>query len=213
MKRTLILSLIIAGCVGCATLDWAIKEIGYIKDAFSDKTIDEVTNSVPTTTTTTIPPITPTTTTTTTTTTQPPGPKDAISASDIQWLGVNVGEWAVTYDLAVRVQGNKIFYTQDATSRWPTRAIPNRSNGVANPWVIRKRNGKWVAATHEWMTKGQKFKAKSSVAGDHTKRAPHFPNDWKPKAGEEYGFVVSGLCRGSQRNVRERTNIVKIRWR
>ena len=135
---------------------------------------------------------------------------DAINPSDVTWLGVNVGPWEKTYDLKVSLRGSFIVYDQEATANW----TPKNEAGVmasANPWVIAKINGKWYAATHEWMRVNQREKGKRSVHGDHIKH-PIFGPDWTPTVGEEYGFTVSGLCRGSQRNESERTPIVIMIW-
>lgn len=136
--------------------------------------------------------------------------KDAISLSEITWLGVDVSSWKKTYDLTVKLRGNNIVYDQEGTSKW----TPKQEAGVmatANPWIIAKINGKWYAATHEWMRVNQREKGKRSVHGDHIKRREFGP-DWTPTDGEEYGFMVSGLCRGTTRNVSERTPIVLMVW-
>ena len=135
---------------------------------------------------------------------------DAIDPKEVTWLGVNVGQWDKKYTLRVNVGGSSIVYDQQGTTDW----TPKNEAGVAatgNPWVIAKLNGKWTAATHEWMRTGQKAKGKRSVHGDHIKKA-EFGNDWVPTVGEDYGFCVSGLCRGSQRNQSERTQIIIYKW-
>ena len=131
---------------------------------------------------------------------------DAIDPKQITWLGVNVGDWKKTLPLTVSLSQQFITYEQDGTTIWPSRL-----NTTANPWVIAKLNGKWHAATHEWMTVNQKRKDKRSVHGDHIKRR-EFGDAWEPTVGEEYGFCVSGLCRSTTRNVSERTQIVLIKW-
>ena len=83
---------------------------------------------------------------------------------------------------------------------------------VGNPWIIAKLNGKWTAATHEWMRPKQKQKGRRSVHGDHIKRREFGP-DWTPTVGEQYGFCVSGLCRDATRNEQERTQIVLFTWK
>lgn len=147
----------------------------------------------------------------TTTTTIPPGQQDAINPADVTWLGVNVGAWPAKYPLSVTVDAARITYTQAGTSNWDPKAEAGRPDMTGNPWVIAKINGKWTAATHEWLTKGQQRKAKRSVHGDHIKRREFGPN-WTPVSGETYGSCVSGLCRGSQRNQAERTQIVLYVW-
>lgn len=160
---------------------------------------------------------------------------DAIDLTEITWLGVHVGEWKKVYSLKVSLTDSKIIYDQEGTANWPAqlfgspglKAIPevdipltsklsqaNPPKGTplsGNPWVIAKLDGKWTAATHEWMRPGQKEKGKHTVAGDHIKRN-EFGSNWKPTVGEQYGFCVSGLCRDARRNRLERTQIVLVRW-
>jgi len=155
---------------------------------------------------------------------------DAIDWKDIAWLGVNVGAWEKKFSLKVSLKGSLIVYDQEGTSKWPTVMVSSASEEesvdmvddemvnikatalTGNPWIIAKLNGKWTAATHEWMRPGQKEKGKRSVHGDHIKRNEFGPN-WTPTVGEEYGFCVSGLCRGVQRNQSERTQIVLMKWK
>ena len=154
---------------------------------------------------------------------------DGINPSEIKWLGENVGAWDKKYSLKVSLDGDKIIYDQEGTSKWPVVMVSSvfeelsldiiddeMANIAAtelsgNPWVIAKFNGQWKAATHEWMRPGQKIKGKVSVAGDHIKNS-EFGANWKPTVGEEYGFVVTGLARGTARNVKERTQIVLFTW-
>jgi len=141
---------------------------------------------------------------------------DAIDPKEVTWIGVNVGEWEKKYTLRVEVSGNSIVYDQQGTTDWYPKPEAGREDMTGNPWIIAKLNGKWTAATHEWMTKGQKAKGKASVAGDHIKRHEFGGENWeqwKPTVGEDYGFCVSGLCRGAQRNQSERTQIVMMTWK
>lgn len=85
-------------------------------------------------------------------------------------------------------------------------------NGVAvaaNPWVFVNLGG-WYAATWEWMRPGQVTKARKAVNGDHIKQPPLA--SWSPRTGETLYFMVSGLARGSERNVQERSNLIKVTW-
>lgn len=164
---------------------------------------------------------------------------DAIDWKDITFLGVNVGGWEKKYELKVSLSGSKIIYDQEGTSNWTPKVVGASLTAaelfeddkalsalmredeesattmgtslVGNPWIIAKLNGKWTAATHEWMRPSQREKGKRSVHGDHIKRA-EFGSDWVPTVGEEYGFCVSGLCRGADRNEQERTQIVMMIW-
>lgn len=142
-------------------------------------------------------------------------PVQTVAGSDAQvpadfagvvWLHENVSGWAQTSSLNVSIGGGSITLNYDKAKVWPAR------NGVnANPWVFVFRDGRWYAATFEWLRFGQTTKPTSTVRGDHIKKPPL--NNFHPVSGEVYGFMVSGLARdNSTRNVRERTNVVMMRW-
>lgn len=84
---------------------------------------------------------------------------------------------------------------------------------VANCWAIVNINGKWYAGTFEFLRPGQTSKPTSVLdgsGGQHFKKSPL--TSWRPHSGERFGLMVSGLCRGSSRNVSERSNIVVVTW-
>ena len=68
----------------------------------------------------------------------------------IHWLHTNVSSWPVTSSLHASV-GSTISFPYSKANVWPA------VDGVnANPWVIVKwTDGKWYAATFEWLRKGQ----------------------------------------------------------
>ena len=131
---------------------------------------------------------------------------DEIHPADIKWLGVNVGAWKKTHSLEVQYSPTEIIYNQGATSVWPS---VNNLNG--NVWIIAKINGQWYAATHEYMRKGYTRRGKNTLNMDHIERREFA--GWVPQNGEKVGHLVSGLCRGRERNVSERTNIKLCTWR
>jgi hypothetical protein len=49
-----------------------------------------------------------------------------------------------------------------------------------------------------------------AVDGSHIKKPPL--DTWHPESGETYYFMVSGLARMSERNVLERSNLLKVVW-
>jgi len=145
---------------------------------------------------------------------QPDTLPDAINPDEIKWLGENVGKWDKKYSLKVSLTTSKIIYDQEGTSNWtPKKKSGGGDNLVGNPWVIAKINGQWTAATHEWMRPKQKEKGKHTVDYSHIKLPNYFPPPWTPSIGEEYGFLVSGLCRCPVRNQLERTQIIKLVWK
>ena len=113
--------------------------------------------------------------------------------------------------LRVRFERDRICYEHPSWNLWPG-VVNNGTSVNANPWVIVERDGKWYAATHEWLRTGSKHcKPTKTVCGDHIKVAPL--DTWKPHMGERIGFMVSGLARTPQmRNVEERTPVAWIDW-
>jgi hypothetical protein len=142
----------------------------------------------------------------------PPVPPEKLpfELADVKWLHTDVANWAITSKLEkVVLDGRSIRLVYDKANVWPRKNV-NGAEVVANPWIFVNRSGKWYGATWEWLRPGQTSKSRRAVAGDHIKRAPL--NDFNPRSGEEYGFMVSGLARDRNRNVKERTNIVMFRW-
>ena len=116
--------------------------------------------------------------------------------------------WPVTASLNASV-GSSINMPYSKSKTWP------EVDGVnANPWVIVKwTDGKWYAATFEWLRFGQTSKPKGVLdgsKGDHIKKSPL--SGWRPQSGERFGLMVSGLARTQLRNVKERTNVDMVTW-
>ena len=129
----------------------------------------------------------------------------------IKWLNTDVSGWAETASLHASVKGGTINMPYSKARVWPG------VDGVnANPWAIVNINGKWYAATFEWLKVGQTTKPTSVLSqtdgkGDHFKVQPL--SSWRPHSGERFGIMVSGLARGgSLRNVKERSNISMVTW-
>lgn len=142
-----------------------------------------------------------------------PVPADEIPADKINWLGPNISKWKIVERLSVTIHGKAIDLNQESSGKWGKRYIDGEWLS-GNPWIfIPQEDGTYYAVTWEWLKYGQRTKAKSAVAGDHIKKAPAIPLDWKPTIGVEYGWAVSPLARGSHRTVKERTNIVLVTWK
>lgn len=133
-----------------------------------------------------------------------------IDLSQVVWLHTDVSGWSETSNLrSVTTNSSSITLDYDKANVWPKKHHTGTYlNG--NPWIFVKQNGVWYAATWEWLKPGQITKNIKAVNGDHIKRAPL--HNFKPKSGEEYGFMVSGMARDGVRNVKERTNIVMYTW-
>ncbi len=161
-------------------------------------TTDENPDSTPDTTTTD---------TTTGTTTNSMWPSEI--TGPITWLHTDVSRWAVTASLDASIGGGSINMPYSKSKVWPAVDGCN-----ANPWVIVKwTDGKWYAATFEYLRVGQTSKPVGVLdgsKGDHIKRAPL--SSWRPHSGERFGIMVSGLARSSARNVQERSNVDMVTW-
>ena len=135
----------------------------------------------------------------------------SIDLGSVSWLHTNVSGWSQTASLSgVAVSGNTITLNYDRANTWPGASTSGGSGLNANAWVFVNLNGQWYAGTWEWMRTGQTTKFKRAVNGDHIGVAPL--SSWSPVSGETYGFMVSGLARGSARNVQERSNVVMYTW-
>lgn len=135
--------------------------------------------------------------------------------SDVVWLHTDVSSWKQTSVLkSVSTTASTITLNYDKYRSWPGRTVTASAGGTisvnANPWIFVQRDDKWYAATFEWMKFGQVTKNKYAVNGDHIKLPPL--SNFSPRAGEVYGFMVSGLARTSSRNVKERSNVVMFKW-
>lgn len=131
----------------------------------------------------------------------------------ITWLHTDVSGWAETSTLTANISNGKINFPHSKANVWP----PGYTHDLylyGNPWVIVKwRDGKWYAATFEWLRPGQTAKPVGVLdgsKGDHIKRSPL--SGWRPRKGERFGIMVSGLARGGARNVEERTNVSMVTW-
>jgi hypothetical protein len=134
----------------------------------------------------------------------------ASDLSNARFLHENVSQWPITSTLrTVSVSGDSVLLDYDKAGEWPPGRV-GQDDLAANPWIFVKQDGQWYAATWEWMRPGQTVKGRASVNGDHIKREPL--GNFVPRSGEVYGFMVSGLARGAERNVKERTNVVFIQW-
>ena len=94
-------------------------------------------------------------------------------------------------------------------NEWPALDVPPMLYG--NPWVFVRIDGRWLAATFEWMRPGQECKGVTRLnIGPHTKQSPL--STWVPTSGETVGFAMSTPARSNLRTSNERSNIVLVRW-
>jgi hypothetical protein len=135
------------------------------------------------------------------------GSDSPIDLKKVVWLGADVSDWAETRQLVgVAFGGGLIQYQFDGPDPWP-----NNANGInGNAWVFINKGGVWHAVTHEYMRRGYTTRGMNTVNPKHFKNAAL--DGYYPRSGEAYGWMVSGLVRGGNRNVSERTNVFMAKW-
>jgi hypothetical protein len=125
----------------------------------------------------------------------------------VTWLHTNVARWAVTSQITrARIDDPPICIDHTKAGRWP---VKDGSEG--NPWIFVNLDGRWYAATYEWLRPGQTCKGiHRDNIGAHIKRPPL--DSWRPRSGETVGLMVSARARVNADTVRERSNVVMVRW-
>jgi len=145
-----------------------------------------------------------------------PGPGPAAPGSSgggsldlrqVAWLDEDVSGWAETSRITNASIGDPpicIYHTK--AGQWPAK------DGLeGNPWVFVNMNGRWYGATFEWLSVGQQCKGITrDNIGPHIGRSPL--NGWRPRSGELVGLMVSARARSGGDTVRERSNVVMVRW-
>jgi len=129
------------------------------------------------------------------------------------FLHADVSGWPVSNTLSVELGGGVICMDVAGRENWPTVEIQHHSGTKmvevnANSWVFVYHYGAWYGSTWEW------WEPTSTCKPSHEmyprKQSPL--NTWYPESGEVFYVMMSGLARGSERNINQRTNIVKIVW-
>jgi lysophospholipase L1-like esterase len=146
----------------------------------------------------------------------PPVDPGELNIKDVKFTydELDIGSWAETAVLrGVKITGTEgdgsgmIKFDWDIPD-WP--AIKMFGDGaltIGNPVVIVKKDGKWIGASFTWLRPGQKEKGRHEIDDPTIKQGPLM--GWRPQKGETVYFMIAGLCREKQRNVNERTNIIK----
>jgi hypothetical protein len=134
-------------------------------------------------------------------------PGAPVDLRQVTWIDPDISGWPETSRITSASIGNPpICIDHTKAGRWPVK------DGLeGNPWVIAHVNGRWYAATYEWLSPGQICKGiHAGNIGEHIGRAPL--SGWRPRSGELVGLMVSARARFSPDTVRERSNVVWLRW-
>ena len=135
------------------------------------------------------------------------GSPSSIDLGAVTWLHTNVSSWAETSRITSTSIGNPpICIGHTMAGRWPVK------NGLeGNPWIFVNMNGRWYAATYEWLSPGQTCKGiHADNIGPHIGIPPL--SSWRPRSGELVGLMVSARARSGGDTVSERSNVVMVRW-
>lgn len=133
--------------------------------------------------------------------------------SDVVWIEPNISGFAETSVLDVSVVGGTINVPHSKRNSWPISCRFSSSERVnASLWGFVKINGVWHAGTWEYLRVGVTTRKTSTYGGAGHFRPPI--GTFRPRNGEIYGFMVSGVARDSLscNNARERSNVVLWRW-
>lgn len=131
----------------------------------------------------------------------------SIDLNAVKWLHTNVSGWAETSRITnVSIGNPPICIEHTKAGRWPAK------NGLeGNPWIFVNLNGRWHAATYEWLASGQICKGiHAGNIGSHIGVPPLA--SWRPRSGELVGFMVSARARAGGDTVAERSDVVMMRW-
>lgn len=144
-----------------------------------------------------------------------PPSTEEISINDVEFTydPLPIASWKETVKLrGVSITGTegdpagKIKFDWDAPN-WPQVDIFGEGSlAIGNPVVVVNKGGKWLGASFTWLRPGQKEKNREEIDNPTIKKGPLV--GWKPRKGEKVYFLITGLCRESQRSIQERTNMV-----
>jgi len=153
----------------------------------------------------------------------PGGAVDQIDPALITWVSMteNISGWAVTSRITDwSFDGDAtvcITHTWTGTGHWPLVSIDeNPPNIEAQIGVVAKVGGKWYGGYYDWMRPGVscKYEAPRNWGPDQIRVFPLDASWPGPRSGDEVGLYMSAPAsnRIPVRSVRERTNIILVRW-
>jgi hypothetical protein len=140
--------------------------------------------------------------------------------SDLVFLHApDAANWDVTseiFDVTFRKAGShvtQICFPHSKAGKWK-----RSGEGEGNVWVIAEVDGRWYAATWDYIRPGQICKSANGFSWEdrrhgvfaHTQKPPL--EGRAPRPGDRIGFMVSGFARTSQRTVLEKSNIFMTEW-
>ncbi len=138
---------------------------------------------------------------------------DTANWSNVDWMDTNPSSWSQTSQLSVSISGRTINVPHSKAGAWPI-ATPfgDSTTAEGNAWIFVYKNGRWKAATFDFLRPGQTQKDTSNITDACGALRGELSN-FRPTAGQLYGFMVSGISRsGYTNNIQERSNVVMYSW-
>jgi len=133
---------------------------------------------------------------------------DEIDLSTVKWHGPDVRGWAISSTLTgCYTSGDMLHFPHTKAGKWPVK------DGMeGNIWVVAKLpDGRWHAASWEWLRPGQTSKPWAKMESGHIKQGDFA--GYQVRRGEEVYCFVTALARLNARSVPERSAVRKIEWK
>ena len=153
---------------------------------------------------------------------------DAITIGEVTFHHTSPASFPVTCTLADMrvaklsgVAAPRLSWAFTAPANWPE----DINAVIGNMWIFAKTDGRWHAATWEWLRRTTMTKATESRNADPNAIPPRFTDDppfiqckvapftsWFPRSGDVVGHMVSSPCRGGASGIPGRSPIVLTVW-
>lgn len=144
----------------------------------------------------------------------PGGGGDELDLSKVTFLHNDVSRWRITSKVTdVSISRSEICVDHTGAGRFPTSQFGTIAV-EGNVWILAQFNGRWYAATYDWLRPGQVCKGVTGgeLGPDQIRIAPMDASWPGPRSGETVGFMVSTRARDDVSAGEERTNVVLVRW-
>ena len=125
-------------------------------------------------------------------------------------LGIDpdVGHWHITQKFTAQING-KFLDSKMEGQKWPCLTGPDGSTSGNFAIAAEQADGKFIVGTWEWdKCEHATHKTLANFSGPNSV----FNSGLNLHKGQTVYLFMTGLARAAQRNVKERSNLVKISW-
>ena len=121
--------------------------------------------------------------------------QDQIDPRAVTYLHRSIADWPVTSTLTSVTLNNGICFPHSKAGQWPQSQF-GEIQIEGNPWVFAQVNGRWYAATWDWLRPGQTCKGERvEDLGLHQIRIPPLDGSWVPNQNTPLCWAVSTRAR------------------